>query len=211
MSLLPISEIFGPTIQGEGIYTGCKAVFIRFAGCDSKCEWCDTAYAKSAIGASKCSEEEIISTVRCMEAPIVVLTGGNPLLYQLGGLVDRLLLIFREVHVETQGTIWKDWLPQATFNTISPKRDALNLDVLTRMVNDRCQIKVVVFDEDDYAFARDIHLKFPHVPFIFQIGHPSDDRGRWLAERVSNDKGLGHNARVLTQLHRIFWGQKRGV
>jgi 7-carboxy-7-deazaguanine synthase len=211
VNLFPVSEIFGPTIQGEGIYVGCKAVFIRFAGCDSDCDFCDTAYAKNTSGVPKFSEEEIISTVRGMKAPIAVLTGGNPLLYQLGNLVDRLLLIFREVHVETQGTIWKDWLPYATFNTISPKRNAMNLDVLTRMVNDRCQIKVVVFNDDDYAFAKDIHLKFPHVPFIFQVGHPSDDRGRWLAEKVSNDAGLGHNARVLTQLHRTFWGSKRGI
>jgi len=63
MPLLPVSEIFGPTIQGEGEHIGRRAVFVRLAGCDSRCSWCDTKYAWSTEGATHMSEDEIVNTV----------------------------------------------------------------------------------------------------------------------------------------------------
>src|SRR5574343_194693 len=98
----PISEIFGPTIQGEGPLIGTQSIFVLFAGCDSDCEWCDTSYAKKVLPETyQMSETEIqweINTLADLASLKeltnrtynVVLTGGNPCLYELRDLVYQL-------------------------------------------------------------------------------------------------------------------------
>ncbi len=89
----------------------------------------------------------------------------------------------------------------------------------------RCVLKIVVFDEADYAFARDAAHRFPRLPLYLQPGNhtpqpPGDDKAdvdmegvlarmRWLVDRVTQDQWFA--ARVLPQLHVLLWGNKRGV
>ncbi len=88
-----ISEIFGPTIQGEGHLIGQPTVFVRTGGCDFRCEWCDTLYAVDPEFKSQWklySAEEILHQVDILsQAPLLItLSGGNPALQPLGHLLE---------------------------------------------------------------------------------------------------------------------------
>ena len=128
---IPVMEIFGPTVQGEGMVVGRKTMFVRTAGCDYRCSWCDSAFtwdgsAKDTI--SRMNADEIWQELYRLGGERfdhVTLSGGNPaLLSQLGTLVDELHRHGITVAVETQGSRWQDWLNDIDEVTISPSRQA---------------------------------------------------------------------------------------
>jgi 7-carboxy-7-deazaguanine synthase len=116
--LLQLAEIFY-SIQGEGTWTGTPAVFVRLAGCNLSCAFCDTDYALRFFA----SAEEVVARVRAAGGgcPMVVLTGGEPLA-QAGtpALIDALRADGRRVHVESNGTL-PAALPDDVWLTVSPK------------------------------------------------------------------------------------------
>ena len=131
----------------------------------------------------------------------------------IDNLVERLFLSFYEVHVETQGTIWKDWLYRTSFISVSPKQHHLKLEILdkiTQMMRDRCQIKIVIFSNRDLEFLHFMFERYSHFPFIVQIGWPATDRA-WIADYVASCEEFNINVRVLPQIHRVFWGEKKGI
>lgn len=113
MTGLPFVEAFGPTIQGEGPYAGRLASFVRFGGCNLSCSWCDSAYTWDAARFDLRQEIQLLEPAeilaRIPEAPVTVITGGEPLLNQknpawaefLAGLKAR----GGQLHLETNGTI----------------------------------------------------------------------------------------------------------
>lgn len=115
--MLRVNEIF-TSIQGEGFYVGRAASFIRLAGCNCNCQWCDTDFEKY----TEMSDEEIISQIS--HHSLVVITGGEPMLQlkELCSLVKKLQALHHEVAVETNGSIKFDY---AIFDwvTLSPKND----------------------------------------------------------------------------------------
>lgn len=110
---LPISEVFGPTLQGEGPYAGRSASFIRFGGCNLSCSWCDTPYTWDStrfdlrLEIEAQTVEQIVARLPA-RAPMVVLTGGEPLLYAGRPAFLQLLRALRltgtAIHVESNGT-----------------------------------------------------------------------------------------------------------
>lgn len=136
---LNVQEIFGPTIQGEGPYTGRISVFIRLAGCDFNCVWCDTKEAQSVAQATQMSVGEIEEKVRQLIGHsklssyepnfLIVLTGGNPCLQDCTELVMVLKNVFNcEIQVETQGSVLPSWLNIVDKVVISPKGDNACVD-----------------------------------------------------------------------------------
>lgn len=121
MSAMRINEIFY-SIQGEGRYTGTPAVFVRFAGCNLRCSFCDTEFETY----TEMTEDEIVSAVRSYPATHVILTGGEPTLQ----LTSSLLQLFEAqgllVHIETNGT---HPLPEGPIHwvTCSPKYAPLRI------------------------------------------------------------------------------------
>jgi len=119
---IPISEIF-ETIQGEGRHVGWPALFIRVAGCNLRCEWCDTPYALEKKQGDLMSEEQIIKFIRLSEKKLVVWTGGEPQLYGA-----QILRIRREIGnekifaVETNATLLSEFLLCYDYICFSPKR-----------------------------------------------------------------------------------------
>jgi organic radical activating enzyme len=111
---LPVVEVFGPTIQGEGPYAGRNADFIRLGGCNLSCAWCDTPYSWDGRRFDLRSEitptpvPEILNSI-ARQSGIVVVTGGEPLLYAhtaaFEALVTGIVAQGRDVHIETNGTI----------------------------------------------------------------------------------------------------------
>ena len=230
MKPFPVVEIFGPTIQGEGPLIGVPTMFIRFGGCDYRCKWCDTPYAvlpeevkKNSTGMTA---EQIVEKVnQSQHCEWVTFSGGNPLLYDLSELVDRLHEDGWRIAVETQGTVYREWVQKADLLVVSPKppSSGMTTDFIKLkqfMDHPNVALKVVVFDDTDYEYAVYIRQKFddPSISFTLQVGNTVGEdtlsnlveKLRWLIERAVKDKRL-FNVRVLPQLHVWVWGNQRGV
>ncbi len=116
--MLQINEIFY-SLQGEGTYSGTPAVFVRLAGCNLSCDFCDTDYSLKSVG----SVAGIVEAVRSAggDCPMVILTGGEPLAQkETLQLIEALRADGRRVHIESNGTIATD-LPPDVWLTVSPK------------------------------------------------------------------------------------------
>ncbi len=147
--LLPVMEIFY-SIQGEGFHTGKPAVFARIGGCDVGCHWCDVKESWNAALHPLLPLDEIIVQLTSYPARTVVLTGGEPLGYQLAPLCDALRDKGMGVHVETSGTYeasgYFDWL------CLSPKRHAPPLPGMLLMAD---ELKVIVQSAEDFPWAEE--------------------------------------------------------
>ena len=234
-----ISEIFGPTIQGEGALIGQPTVFVRTGGCDYRCSWCDTLHAvdseyrhswKPMAAEAVMAEVERLSSCQPL---MVSLSGGNPAIQPLGALIAMGRAKGYEFGLETQGSIAQDWFADLSVLTLSPKPpssemafDAAKLDACMQAAGEAKRVlKFVVFDQADYDFARSVAARYPSLPVYLQPGNhspppPDDDnaavdmagimdRMRWLVDRTVDDRWF--SATVLPQLHVLLWGNLRGV
>ncbi len=116
--MLQLAEIFY-SLQGEGTWTGTPAVFVRLAGCNLSCSFCDTDYALAFLA----PVDEVVVRVRELggECPMVILTGGEPLAQrETRALIEALRADGRRVHIESNGTLPAD-LPDDVWLTVSPK------------------------------------------------------------------------------------------
>jgi len=234
VSEIRISEIFGPTIQGEGPLIGKPTVFVRTAGCDYRCTWCDTLYAVLPEHKHEwrtMATEAVLSEVNRLAGgkPVLVsLSGGNPALQPLGALIRGGHAQGHTFALETQGSIAQDWFAALDWLVLSPKPPSSNMatdwDALSDCVaaagqDPRTALKVVIFDEHDFEFARDVSARFPALPVYLQAGNPVHEAGldrsallaklEWLIGKVA--AAGWHEAHVLPQLHVLIWGDKRGV
>lgn len=236
--LIPVLEIFGPTIQGEGMVIGQKTMFVRTAGCDYRCSWCDSAFTWD--GSAK-EDIKLMSPVSIFDQlkdiggsafNHVTISGGNPaLLKNIGALVQILHDNNIKVALETQGSKWQDWLYDIDDLTISPKPPSSQMntdftildDILKRVNLVNVSLKVVVFDEADLAYAKKVHLRYQEIAFYVQVGNEDTTteedaklvsnllgKYEWLIDQVMKDDEM-NNVRVLPQLHTLVWGNKRGV
>jgi len=134
--MLQLSEIFY-TIQGEGTWTGTPAVFVRLAGCNLACDFCDTDYSTKFFA----SVAEVVAKVRALggDCPMVVLTGGEPLAQaETPALIEALLGDGRRVHIESNGTVFTE-LPKDVWLCVSPKER-----VDPRMATRADEVKLIV-------------------------------------------------------------------
>lgn len=221
---------------------GQKTMFVRTAGCDYSCVWCDSAFtwdgsAKEEIVPMSAAEIwKKLNELAAENFSHVTISGGNPgLLRNLAELIGLLKENGVAVAIETQGSCWQDWFLLVDNLTISPKppsskmntNDQVLDNIIARLTaenrQDHISLKVVVFDEDDFQYAKSIANRYPEVPFFLQAGNDditSKDHAAltgkllkkyaWLTERAMADKQLT-NVRVLPQLHAFVWGNKRGV
>ena len=158
-------EIF-ESLQGEGRNTGRPCVFIRFAGCNLKCPWCDTD-VKRRFSASL---DEILKEARGFRAKSVILTGGEPtLVKEMPELVAALKKDGYWIGVETNGTIAADWLGFVDYVACSPKRGA----ELALTAAD--EVRVVAEDEATAAFCREVRGKIAATDYYVS---PCDHDGK---------------------------------
>ncbi|MBC5811058.1 MAG: 7-carboxy-7-deazaguanine synthase QueE [Candidatus Eremiobacteraeota bacterium] len=116
--MLGLAEIFY-SVQGEGTWTGTPAVFVRLAGCNLNCRFCDTDYSLAFFA----TPSGVVARVREAggDCPMVIVTGGEPFAQaETSALIEALLADGRRVHVESNGTIFTE-LPAAVWLTVSPK------------------------------------------------------------------------------------------
>jgi 7-carboxy-7-deazaguanine synthase len=185
------------------------------------------------------AQEILHQVVDLGEAAWVTLSGGNPLLFNLGYLVHLLRYAGFKVAVETQGTIYKEWASMCEVVTVSPKPPSAGNITPDHLVEKfirqteryhgraRINLKIVVFDEQDYQYARDMFLLFPDYERWIQVGNHDvgeQEQGdilhrvtllgslRWLSQRLMEDSDpVMQDVRVTPQLHTLMWGNARAT
>lgn len=235
-----ISEIFGPTIQGEGALIGEPTVFVRTGGCDYRCTWCDSMHAVDPTYRhdwEAMSAETILQKIEKLSGgnPLTVtLSGGNPAIQPLGDLINLGKKKGYGFALETQGSISQDWFCDLDMLVLSPKPPSsgenIKWDMFDECIshageNTKVVMKIVVFNDRDYEWTRDVASRYPHLPLYLQPGNhtppqPEDDddeidldgiydRTRWLIDKTISDQWF--TVHILPQLHVLIWGNKRGV
>ncbi len=218
------------SVQGESSFAGLPCIFVRLAGCNLRCAWCDSEYTFS--GGYKQSADEIVSNIEAL-APVklVEFTGGEPLLQarELIPLMERLLARDYQLMIETSGERPLGEVPKAVHKIVDVKCPGSgeagrfrmeNLDALTP----RDEVKFVISDRADYEFARGftgehaLAEKAGHVLFSPAFKkQPSPERStancaldpRELVEWMLADQVP---ARLSLQIHKYIWEpQKKGV
>lgn len=211
---MKITEIYS-SIQGETQYAGLPCTLIRTTGCDLRCGYCDTAYAFH--GGRDMTLDDISREVDRLGAPLVLLTGGEPMLQrELPALAARLLAAGYRVMIETSGAHALDTLPDEVVRIVDVKTPAsgeahrMRWQVLDAL-RPRDAVKFVVADEPDYRWACEIiraHGLGGRTEVLLSPVHgrldPKDLVGWMLRDRTP--------ARLNLQLHKYVWSpETRGV
>ena len=218
------------SVQGESSFAGRPCIFVRLAGCNLRCSWCDSEYTFK--GGYKLSEDEVVAEIEKL-APVklVEFTGGEPLLQEreLIPLMQRLLASGYELMIETSGERPLDRVPAAVHKIVDVKCPGSgeggsfrlsNLEFLTK----GDEVKFVITDRSDYAFARDFireHVLEARVGSV--LLSPAFNKAPSIARSTENcmldprdlvDWMLADalNARLSLQIHKYIWEpQKKGV
>ena len=237
--MLRIAEIFGPTIQGEGAVIGAPTVFVRAGGCDYRCSWCDSLHAvdnEYRHTWDKMSIEEVWERIERLSgaAPLTVsLSGGNPAIQDFGPLIALGKSKGYQFALETQGSVPRGWFSELAPLILSPKPpssgetvDWGKFDACVQAAGSaETVLKIVIFDEADYTWAKEVAGRYAQLPLYIQPGNhtppPPDaedaeidmdgimDRYEWLIDKTLADRWFA--PKILPQLHVLIWGNKRGV
>lgn len=233
--MIYVSEIFGPTIQGEGPHVGAKCIFVRVAGCDFKCSFCDSKFSWDTGIALPIKEDKLIFDLmsRCEENNVsrVILTGGNPCIYNFEKLIRTLTSFDIKVDVETQGSIYPEWLNLADLVVISPKPPSSGMkDVYLDLENylKKCDfhnkicIKIPIFNEEDFQFAiryYELSKKY-RLSFYLSVGNSDVSEEGSIKDRILKsyedlinrvNHSVMRDVYILPQVHTLVWGNKQGV
>lgn len=147
MNKLPVMESFY-TLQGEGVYNGTAAYFIRLAGCDVGCSWCDVKESWEVNQDQYVEENKLVELAVHSGSKIVVITGGEPLMHKLDSLTEKLKQAGLKTHLETSGAYamsgsW-DWV------CVSPKKFKPSLPKVLKTAN---ELKIIIVNNKDFAWA----------------------------------------------------------
>lgn len=160
---LPVMEQFY-TLQGEGFWTGTAAYFIRLAGCDVGCHWCDVKESWDPAEDQYLEVNEIAQRAKDSGCERVVITGGEPSIYDLSKLCDALHALDLKIHMETAGPHGYsgdiDWL------CLSPKKFLPPLDEFYEKAH---ELKIIIYNAHDFVWAEMHAAKCPpHVELYLQ-------------------------------------------
>lgn len=201
------------SIQGEGLMIGRLTFFIRAAGCNLRCAWCDTKFSLNPKAGSDMTVDQLVEAVGATEN--VCFTGGEPLEQaDAGELLERLVRAGKTVVLETNGSKDLTDVPASEKIIISMDikcpssgmQDRMclnNLNILSR----KDQLKFVISDRTDLEYAERFLQEHPVDTNVIFSPVGGMDLG-FLAEEVVSKK---LDVRVLPQLHKIIWGDKQGV
>ena len=159
-AMLPLMEEFY-TIQGEGYHTGTAAYFIRIGGCDVGCHWCDVKESWNAESHPPTDVETIVDHAYQYSETVVV-TGGEPLTWDMTLLTQKLKERNRKVHIETSGAYplsgnW-DWI------CLSPKKNKLPTETVYAKAH---ELKVIIHNKHDFVFAEEQAAKVNENAILF--------------------------------------------
>jgi len=209
---LRVSEIFY-SLQGETTRVGLPTVFIRLTGCPLRCTYCDTTYAFE--GGETMTLAQVLETTAAFQAHHVTVTGGEPLAQKgclplLAALCDA----GYSVSLETGGALDISKIDprvsrildiKTPGSGVADKNRWQNLDVLTM----QDEIKIVLCDEADYLWARDVLAEYKladKCQVLFSVAHSGIEPAQ-LAAWILRDR---LPVRLQVQLHKLLWGSERG-
>jgi 7-carboxy-7-deazaguanine synthase len=222
-----IIEIY-KSIQGESTWTGLPCTFLRLAGCNLRCSWCDSEYTFS--GGRHMTDDEIFGEVEKLGVKLVEITGGEPMLQkrELVPFMQRLVDSGYEVLIETSGERPLADVPKRVHKIVdvkcpdsgeSGKFSMANLETLT----DRDEIKFVIASRQDYEFARQFireqELESKVNAVVLSPAFRKDSVGRTSDNCLVNPQDMVDwmledrlNARLGLQIHKYVWEpQTKGV
>ncbi len=205
--MLKVNEIF-KSIQGESTFAGLPCAFVRLAGCNLRCSFCDTTYAYDE--GTEMSVEEVIGAVENLGCNLVEITGGEPLLQKdVCTLADRLLRKKYRVLVETNGSLNINLLPYGVIRIMDIKcpdsgmLDKMDWDNINRLKHPD-EVKFVISSRMDYEWAKEIINRYKLTDKAVVLISPTFGRlepkevAEWLIE--DNSK-----ARLQLQIHKYVW------
>lgn len=226
--MLRVAEIFA-SVQGEGIWLGTPSVFVRVSGCNLRCVWCDTPYASWQPEGPLTPVAEIVRQVRDYGVRHVVLTGGEPMLFEeITCLAVQLHETGHILTIETAGTVFRD-LP-CDLMSISPKlagstpvgtdweqrheKTRINLQALTQLMESyNVQLKFVVDPEQGVQEIHDLLGQLPQIPpdrvLLMPEGTDSETLHRRGAALVPYCLRTGW--RLCPRLHIDLFGNTKGT
>lgn len=211
---LRITEIFY-SLQGESSFTGLPTVFVRLTGCPLRCVYCDTAYAFE--GGERRSFDAILDEVDQYSTPYVTVTGGEPLAQpEALNLMTALLDHGKTVSLETSGAMSVEAVDPRVIKILDLKTPSSgemhrNLESNIEFLDAKDEIKFVVGDRADFDWAVSKMIQFNLEKRVsnclFSPIHGQLQPAQ-LAEWILQDKVA---ARLQIQLHKLLWGDRKGV
>lgn len=146
----PVMEHFY-TLQGEGFYSGKAAYFIRLAGCDVGCSWCDVKESWEVGEEQYMSVDELLTEVKSSKAEMVVITGGEPAMYDLAPITESLKRLNTKIHIETSGAY--PLSGDLNWICVSPKRFKKPLIDAVKVAD---ELKMIVVNRQDLIWAEEL-------------------------------------------------------
>lgn len=189
--MYPLVEIF-ESLQGEGRNSGRPVVFVRFAGCNLKCPWCDTDFSKRF----SLSLEELLSEIKSFKPKSVILTGGEPTIQK--GIPELVAALKKEgywIGVETNGTKAPDWLSFVDYVATSPKRGSV---IELTSAN---EVRIVAESEDIVSFCREMKEKITADDYYIS---PCDHEGEIDFATAKSVLSQLDGFSLSVQLHKIL-------
>ena len=218
------------SVQGESSFAGRPCIFVRLAGCNLRCSWCDSEYTFS--GGFKASEDEVIAEIeKLTPVKLIEFTGGEPLLQEreLIPLMERLLAQGYDLMIETSGERALDRVPRAVHRIVDVKCPGSGEAGRFRMENlkqftQKDEVKFVIAHRADYEFARefirehDLSTKVGAI-LLSPAFSKSPSPLRTMENALLDPRDLvqwmlddGLAARLSLQIHKFIWEpQKKGV
>jgi len=175
----PVMESFY-SIQGEGTHSGKPSYFIRLAGCDVNCDWCDVKDSWDIDSSQYKSIDEITNEIKKFSTDLVIITGGEPLMHNLTDLTSALKKLGKKIHIETSGTHpvsgYFDWI------CFSPKKFKKPLDEFFKMSN---ELKIIISKDSDFRWAEYLLRQIKNKPELIL-------QAEWSKSEIINPKILDY-------------------
>jgi 7-carboxy-7-deazaguanine synthase len=195
-TVLPLMEDFY-TIQGEGFYQGRAAYFIRLGGCDVGCVWCDVKESWDASAHPLVSVEEMTRRAKASGTELVVITGGEPVMYDLTNLTASLKEAGLQTNIETSGAYpltgtW-DWV------CLSPKKFKMPDASVYQKAN---ELKVIVYNKSDLGWAEELAKKVSNNCILFL--QPEWSKEKEMIPLIIDYVKLNPRWQVSLQIHKYM-------
>ena len=175
----PVMESFY-SIQGEGTHSGKPSYFIRLAGCDVNCDWCDVKDSWDIDSSQYKSIDEITNEINKFSTDLVIITGGEPLMHNLTDLTSALKKLGKKIHIETSGTHpvsgYFDWI------CFSPKKFKKPLDEFFKISN---ELKIIISKDSDFRWAEYLLGQIKNKPELIL-------QAEWSKSEIINPKILDY-------------------
>tara|TARA_B100002051_G_scaffold275295_1_gene318765 strand:+ start:870 stop:1487 length:618 start_codon:yes stop_codon:yes gene_type:complete len=193
---IPVMESFY-SIQGEGAHTGKPSYFIRLAGCDVNCHWCDVKDSWDINSNQYKTVQEIVEDVLEYSAEIIIITGGEPLMHDLTELTAALKAKDKKIHLETSGTHPLtgsfDWI------CFSPKKFKKPLDEFFKLSN---ELKIIIFNDSDFLWAEDLLNKIENSPVL--VMQPEWSKSEKINPKILEYVKTNPKWRISLQTHKYL-------